>query len=82
MWHSVSPTNMSKKHIYMKNDSQRTSTECWQKTSDFRKKQKTLHITGQNKREKEKNKEIRTGTALLKGSCERDRNPLPGRPPN
>ena len=31
-WHSLSPTNTSKKNTYTQNDSHRTSAEHWQKT--------------------------------------------------
>ena len=59
-----------KKKTYICNSLHRPSNECWQKTSDFQRGQETLHITGQNKREKrerererrEKKKNDRTST--------------------
>ena len=35
MWRSPSSPQIHQKYIYMWNNSYRTSTECWQKTSDF-----------------------------------------------
>ena len=34
-WRSPSPPKIHQKYIYMWNNSYRTHTECWQKTSDF-----------------------------------------------
>ena len=63
---SPSPTNTSKKPIYMWNDSHRTSTEHWQKTLNLQKGQETLHITGYNKGKKEREIEKRNedGTSI------------------
>ena len=68
-----------KKHIYMFSDSQRTSTECWQKNLNLQKGQETLHIHGRKKGEKserEREKRNQNGTStpervLLKrkGTC-------------
>ena len=76
MWCSTSPTNISKKPIYMQNDSYRISTE-FQKTLNFQKGQETLGITGQNKRKKRDREStgIKTEPALLRGSCEREKEP-------
>ena len=61
------------KHIYMENSSHRTSTEHWQKNLPLQKGQETLDITGK-KRERER-EGIRMGLALLKGSCEGEKEP-------
>ena len=52
---------------------------------NLEKEQETLHITGQNKREKKREserKEIKTALALLRGICEREKDTHPGKPPN
>ena len=46
MWRSPSSPQIHQKYIYMWNNSQRTPTECWQKTSDFRKGKKPPHVPG------------------------------------
>ena len=51
------------KNIYMWNNSYRTLTECWQKTSDFQKSIKIPMYLGRAK-EKRKNREKRIGTDL------------------
>ena len=45
------------KYIYMWNNSYRTPTECWQKTSDFPKGKKLPHIPGEGKRKKKKQRQ-------------------------
>ena len=40
MWRSPSSPQIHQKYIYMWNNSYRTPTECWQKTSDFPKDKK------------------------------------------
>ena len=57
------PTNTSEihqKYIYMWNNSYRTPTECWQKTSDFANRKKRPMYLGRAK-EKRKNRDKRTG---------------------
>ena len=53
MWRSPSFTQIHQKYIYMWNNSYRTPTERWQKTSDFPKGKKLPTYQG---REKEKRK--------------------------
>ena len=55
----------------MRNNSYRTPTERWQKTSDFptAKKHPTC-LVGQKKKEKNRDKRIGMGLAFLRGSCE------------
>nr|XP_058911409.1 pyruvate dehydrogenase (acetyl-transferring) kinase isozyme 1, mitochondrial isoform X3 [Kogia breviceps] len=68
MWNSPSSPQMHQKYIYMWNNSYRTPTECWQKTSDFPKGKKLPTYLG---RAKEKtDKRIGTGPAPWGGSCE------------
>ena len=77
MWSSLSPTNTLKKK-YMSKDSHITSTEHWQKTSDFQKGKKKKKNTPPHDwvRKKEaggekRKKRVRMIPALLGGSCER-----------
>ena len=63
--------------IYMWNDLHRTPPKRWQKTLNLPKGQETLHITGWNKRKKRERKGIRRGLGLLRGSCERGKEPRP-----
>ena len=51
MWRSTSSLQIHQKYIYTWNNSYRTPTECWQKTSDFPKGKKLPTYLG---REKEK----------------------------
>ena len=71
MWRSSSYPQIYKKYIYMWNNSYRTPTERWQKTSDFTKGKKLPTYLGRAK-EKRKNRDIRRGMGLacLGGSCE------------
>ena len=70
-WRSPSSPQIHQKYIYMWNNSYRTLTECWQKTSDFPKGKKLPTYLGGTK-EKRKNRDKRIGTepAPLGGSCE------------
>ena len=70
-WRSPSSPQIHQKYIYMWNNSYRTPTECWQKTSGFPKGKKLPTYLGRAKEER-KNRHKRTGTgpALLQGSCE------------
>ena len=71
MWISPSSPQIHQKYINMWNNSYRTPTECWQKTSDFPKGKKLSTYPGRAK-EKRKNRDKRIGLrpALLGGSCE------------
>ena len=55
-WRSPSSQEIHHKYIYMWNNSYRTRTECWQKTSDFPKGKKFPTYRGRAK-EKTKTKE-------------------------
>ena len=68
MWRSPSSPQEHQKYIYMWNNSYRTPTEHWQKTSDLPKGKKLPHIPGQGKR-KNRDKRIGTGPAPLGRSC-------------
>ena len=69
-WRSPSSPQIHQKYIYMWNNSYRTPTECWQKTSDFPKGKKLPTYLGRAK-EKRKNRDKRIGTAPapLGGNC-------------
>ena len=55
----------------MWNNSYRTPTECWQKTSDFPKGKKLPMYLGRAKeKRKNRDKRIGMGLATLGGSCE------------
>ena len=69
------PQTQQKKPIYTLNDWHRTATECWQNLN-LQKWQESLDITGLNKRKEERERRgIRTGLALLRENCEREREP-------
>ena len=73
MWRSRSPSSpqIHQKYIYMWNNSYRTPTECWQKTSVFPKGKKFPMYTGRAKeKRKNRDKRIGTGPAPVGGSCE------------
>ena len=59
-WRSPSSPQIHQKYIYMWNNSYRTPTECWQKTSDFPKGKKMPTYLGRAK-EKRKNRDKRIG---------------------
>ena len=63
MWRSPSSPQIHQKYIYMWNNTYRTPTEAWQKTSDFPKGKKLPTYTGRAK-EKRKNRDKRIGTDL------------------
>ena len=70
-WRSPSSPQIHQKYIYMWNNSKRTPTECWQKTSDFPKGKKLPTYKGRAKEErKNRDKRIGMGPELLGGSCE------------
>ena len=52
-------------------------TEFWQKYLKLQKGQETLHMTGKNKRKKEREGHM-MGLALLRGSSERGKESAPG----
>ena len=68
MWRSPSSRQIHHKYIYMWNNSYRTPTERWQKTSDFQKSKKLLGRA--KEKEKNRDKRIGMGPAPLGGSCE------------
>ena len=71
MWRSPSSTQIHQNYIYMWNNSYRTPTECWQKTSDFPKGKKLLTYLGRAKeKRKNRDKRIGMGPAPVGGSCE------------
>ena len=71
MWRSPSSPQIPQKYIYMWNDSYRTPTEHWQKTSDFPKgKKKPTYLVRAKEKRKNRDKRIGTGPAPLGGSCE------------
>ena len=58
MWRSPSSPQIHQKYIYTWNNSYRTPTECWQKTSDLPKGKKLLTYLGRPKiKEKTETKE-------------------------
>ena len=61
MWRSPSSPQIHQKYIYMWNNSYRTPTERWQKTSDLPKGKKLPTYLGRAK-EKRKNRDKRIGT--------------------
>ena len=59
------------KYIYMWNNSHRTPTEHWQKTSDFPKGKKLpMYLRRAKEKRKNRDKRIGTGHAPAGGSCE------------
>ena len=62
-WRSPSSPQIHKKYIYMRNNSYRTPTERWQKTSDFPKGKKLPTYLGRAKeKRKNRDKRVRDGT--------------------
>ena len=71
MQRSPSSPQIHQKYIYMWNNSYRTPTERWQKTSDIPKGKKLPTYLGRAKeKRKNRDKRIGTGPAPLGGSCE------------
>ena len=60
-WRSLSSPQIRQKYIYMRNNSYKTPTERWQKTSDLPKGKKLPMYLGRAK-EKRKNRDKRIGT--------------------
>ena len=70
-WRSPSSPQIHQKYIYMWNNSYRTLTECWQKTSDLQKGKKLPTYLGRAKeKRKNRDKRIGTGPAPVGGSRE------------
>ena len=70
-WRSPSSPQIHQKYIYMWNNSYRTPTERWQKTSDFPKGKKLPTYLGRTKEKRKiQRQKIETGPAPLGGSCE------------
>ena len=70
-WRSASSPQIHQKHIYMWNNSYRTPTERWQKTSDFPKGKKIPTYLGRAKEKSKKTDKRRgMGPACLGGSCD------------
>ena len=71
MWRSLSSTQIHQKYIYMWNNSYRTPTERWHKTSDLPKGKKLpTHLGRAKEKRKNRDKRIGTGPAPVGGSCE------------
>ena len=71
MWRSPSSPQIYQKYIYMWNNSYRTPTEHWQKTSDLPKGKKLPTYLGRAKeKRKNRDKRIGMGPAPRGGSCE------------
>ena len=65
------PPRIHQKYIYMWNNSYRTPTERWQKTSDLPKGKKLPTYLGREKeKRKNRDKRIGMGPAPVGGSCE------------
>ena len=70
-WRSPSSPQIHQKYIYTWNNSYRTPTERWQKTSDLSKGKKLPTYLGRAKeKRKNRDKRIGTGPAPVGGSCE------------
>ena len=70
-WRSPSSPQIHQKYIYMWNNSYRTPTECWQKTSDFPKGKKIpTYLSRAKEKRKNRDKRIGMGPAPLGGSWE------------
>ena len=71
MWRSPSSTQIHQKYIYTWNYPYRTSTECWQKTSDLANGKKLPPYLGRAKEKRNnRDKRIGTGPAPVRRSCE------------
>ena len=62
MWRSPSSPQIHQKYIYMWNNSYRTPTERWQKTSDFPKGKKVPMYLERAKERKKQRQKNRDGT--------------------
>ena len=84
-WRSPSSAQILQKYIYTWNNSYRTPTECWQKTSDLpkgkEKGKKLLTYLGRAKEKRNnRDKRIGTGPATLGRSCEEEKCPHTRKP--
>ena len=70
MRRSTLPQQIHQKYIYMWNNSYRTPTECWQKTSDFPKARNSPRTWVGQKKKQKRVKRIGMGPTPLGGSCE------------
>ena len=70
MRRSHSSPQIHQKYIYMWNNSYRTPTERWQKTSDLPKGKKLPTYLGRAKKSKNRDKRIGTAPAPVGGCCE------------
>ena len=83
MWRSPSSPQIHQKYNYMWNNSYRTPTECWQKTSDFPKGKKLpTYLGGQKKKGKTETKEQGRGLHQWDGAVKEEmfphtRKPIP-----
>ena len=59
MWRSPSSPQIHQKYFYMWNNSDRTPSECWQKTSDLPKGKKVPTYLGRTKEKRKKKKKQR-----------------------
>ena len=81
MWRSPSSPQIHQKYIYMWNNSYRTPTECWQKTSEFPKAKKLPRYLGRVKeKRKNRDKRIGAGAAPLGGSVKEEKFPNTRKP--
>ena len=78
----TSAPQMHQKYIYMWNNSCRTPTECWQKTSDFPKgkrfpkgKELPMYLGRAEVKRKNRNKRIGTGPPLWEGAVKEEKFP-------
>ena len=72
MWRSPFSPQIHQKCVHKWNNSYRTPTEYWQKTSHFPKGKKTPMYLGKGKRTKKKQRQKnRDRTCTFGGSCER-----------
>ena len=70
-WRPPSSPQIHQKYIYMWNNSYRTPTEHWQKTSDLPKGKKLpTYLSRAKEKRKIRDKRIGTGPAPVEGSCE------------
>ena len=80
-WRSPSSPLIHQKYIYMWNNSYRTPTERWHKTSDLPKGKKLPTYLGRAKeKRKNRDKRIGTGPAPLEGAVKEERFPYTRKP--
>ena len=80
-WRSPSSPQIHQKYIYRWNDSYRTPTECWQKTSDLKKGKKVPKYLGRAKeKRKNRDKRIGMGPAQWEGAVKEERFPHTRKP--